>query len=303
MNAQPRSYYGRPILKEPVWTWEIPIYFFTGGVAGASAGLAWLTGLQGNQELERRAWAVAITAGGVSPALLISDLGRPSRFLNMLRVAKPTSPMSMGTWFLQAFGIATAVATLHAWKGAFPGAARPAKAAAAILGLPVSTYTAALVANTSIPVWHEARRTLPFVFAAGAAASAGATAVAVTPSLHAAPARRLAIGGAAAELLTVTVMEKSLGDLAEPYHQKTAGRLGRVGKALTAAGGILMATRGGRDRRAALAGAGLIATGALAERWSVFRAGFQSAADPKHAVAPQRARVAAGDGRGAVAAA
>ena len=273
-----------------MWTWEIPVYFFTGGMAGASAGLAYLSGLRGNRELERRAWAVAVGAGGVSPALLISDLGRPGRFLNMLRVAKLTSPMSLGTWFLQVFGLATGVAAVNVWTGAFPRAARPAKAAAALLGLPVSTYTAVLIANTSIPVWHEARRTLPFVFAAGAAASAGAAAVAVTPARHAAPARRLAIGGAIAELATVLTMESALGEAGEPYRQETAGRFGLLGKALAVTGGALVAARGARDRRSALAGSALIAAGALAERWSVFRAGFQSAADPKYTVVPQRRR-------------
>ena len=30
------SYSGRPILKEPVWTWELPAYFVFGGMAGAA---------------------------------------------------------------------------------------------------------------------------------------------------------------------------------------------------------------------------------------------------------------------------
>ncbi len=292
MTAPARSYYGRPVLKEPVWTWEIPVYFFTGGMAGASAGLACLSGLQGNRHLERRAWAIAVGAGAVSPVLLISDLGRPSRFLNMLRVAKLTSPMSLGTWFLQAFGIATGLAGLHVWTGALPRAAGPAKAAAAVLGLPVATYTAVLIANTSIPVWHEARRSLPFVFAAGAAASAGAAAVATTPARHAAPARRLAVGGAIAELGAVLAMEKTLGDAGEPYRAQTAGRFATLAKALTVAGGGLIALRGARSRRAALAGSALLAAGAMAERWSVYRAGFQSAADPRYTVEAQRRRAA-----------
>ena len=100
--SEVRSYHGQPVLKQPVWTWEIPLYFFTGGAAGASAGLAYLGELSGNDELARRAWAVALAGLTVSPALLISDLGRPPRFLNMLRMFKVTSPMSVGTWVLSA---------------------------------------------------------------------------------------------------------------------------------------------------------------------------------------------------------
>src|SRR5438309_9598946 len=89
------SYHGQPVLKEPVWTWEIPFYFFTGGLAGASAGLAELSRLRGNDELARRAWIAGLAGVSMSPVFLISDLGKPARFLNMLRMFKVTSPMSV----------------------------------------------------------------------------------------------------------------------------------------------------------------------------------------------------------------
>ncbi len=195
-----RSYHGQPVLKEPIWSWEIPDYFFVGGMAGASAGLAFCSGLRGNDVLARRAWTLALAGVGVSPALLISDLGRPERFLNMLRMFKVTSPMSVGSWVLSSAGAAITFAAADAWTGWFPRIGRLARPAAALLGLPLSTYTAALVANTAVPVWHEARRTLPFLFGSGAALSAGAGAVALTPTAAAAPARRLALGAAVAEL-------------------------------------------------------------------------------------------------------
>src|SRR5437588_8406098 len=222
------SYHGQPVIKEPIWTWEIPMYFFTGGLAGASAGLACLSELRGNDVLARRAWATALGAVAVSPVFLISDLGRPRRFLNMLRMFKVTSPMSVGSWLLTVTGAATSLATLDAHTGRVPGA-RAARLVAAALGLPISTYTGALVANTSVPVWHEARLGLPFLFAAGAAASAGAAAAATLPPEHAAPARRLAIGGAVAELTAVRVMERRLGELAEPYRRGAAGALSKLG--------------------------------------------------------------------------
>ncbi len=172
-DGAPASYHGRPVLKAPVWTWEVPAYFFAGGLAGASAGLAFAAGHAGHDVLARRTWPVALGALSASPALLISDLGRPERFLNMLRLVKPTSPMSVGSWILTAGGAATAAATVLDRTGRLPRFGPAAQGAAALFGLPLTTYTAVLVANTAVPAWHEARRTLPFAFAAGAAASAG----------------------------------------------------------------------------------------------------------------------------------
>ncbi len=251
--AEPRSYHGQPVIKEPVWTWEIPTYFFTGGMGGAGAGLAYLAGLRGNETLARRGWAVALGGVAVSPAFLISDLGKPVRFLNMLRMFKVTSPMSVGSWVLAGSGATTAVAAVNAWTGLLPRTARVARPAAALLGLPLSTYTAALIANTAVPVWHEARRELPFVFAAGAALSAGAATAAITPPAQAAPARRLAVGGAALELILKEVMEKRLGEHEGPYEEGLPKQATRLTRACTLAGGTLLATRGARSRGAAAA--------------------------------------------------
>ncbi len=289
--TEPRSYYGQPVIKEPVWTWEIPIYFFTGGAAGASAGLAWLSERRGNDELARRAWAAALGNIVVSPALLTSDLGRPLRFINMLRMFKVTSPMSVGSWILVGSGATTAVAATTAWTGWFPRLGRVAKPAAALLGLPLSTYTAALLANTAVPVWHEARRTLPFVFGSGAALSAGAFGVMLTPVEHAAPARRIALAGALVEAGSSELMRRTLGELAEPYELQPSKTLKLVTGVCLAAGSALLAARGGRSRAAAAAGGALLAAGALSARWNVFKAGFASVRDPKYTVGPQRARV------------
>jgi Polysulphide reductase, NrfD len=293
------SYYGRPVIKEPVWKPEIPFYFYAGGLAGASAGLAFLSGLRGNEELARRAWAGAVAGVTASPALLVSDLGYPTRFLNMLRLFKVTSPMSVGSWILTASGLATSVAAADAWTPYVPvPAARAARVAAAVLGMPLTTYTAALIANTAVPVWHEARATLPFVFAASGAMTAGAAAVVATPAKDAGPARRLAVGGALASLAAVQLMERRLGDLGEPYKSGAAGTLKKAAEALTAGGAGLLAGAG-RRRPAALAGGSLLLAGAVCERWSIFRAGFQSAANPRATVEPQRRAVATGRRRGA----
>lgn len=288
MSEQGRSYYGRPVLKAPVWTWEVPVYFWSGGIAGASAGLAWGAGATGNRPLERVAWRLAMAGIAASPPLLISDLGRPERFLNMLRMFKVTSPMSMGSWSLQATGATVSAAFACSELGLAPGLARRARPAAAALGLTLATYTGALLGATSIPVWHEARRELPFVFAGGAAASAGGLAAALTPVAAAGPARRLAVGGAVAELAAARRMERRLGALVGPLHEEPWSR---VSRGLTAAGAGLLAVAGRRSRAAAAAGGAAVALGALAQRWAVYRAGFGSAADPAFVVGPQRERI------------
>lgn len=298
--AQTRdSYYGQPIIKEPVWTPEIPWYLFAGGLAGASATFAYLNELSGEHVLARRAWLSAFAGVAVSPALLISDLGRPMRFFNMLRMLKVTSPMSVGSWVLAAAGGATALSALHAFTGRLRLVASATRPSAAIFGLPLATYTGALIAQTAVPVWHEARLELPPLFAAGAAASAGAAATMLTPVQHAGAARRLALIGGAAEIGLATVMELRLGQLGEPYSTGAAGAYKHAARGLTLAGGALIAARGAGSRTAAAAGGALMLAGAACERWSVFKAGFQSARDPKYTVEMQRRRIAAGNGLGA----
>jgi DMSO reductase anchor subunit len=293
--TEARSYHGQPVLKQPVWTWEIPLYFFTGGAAGASAGLAYLSDLRGNEELGRRAWAVALAAVGVSPALLISDLGRPARFFNMLRMFKVTSPMSVGTWVLSASATTTAVAAANAWTGRLQGPSKVARPTAALLGLPLSTYTAALIANTSVPVWHEARTLLPFVFGSGAALTAGGAAVAVTAPRHARPARRLALAGAAVEVACNELMRHRLGEVGNPYHHGLSRAIGYASSACVAGGAALLAARGQASRRAAAISGTLLCAGALATRLDIFKAGFESASDPAYVVAPQRAAIERGE--------
>jgi formate-dependent nitrite reductase membrane component NrfD len=287
-----RNYYGRPVLKEPTWTWEIPSYFFAGGLAGASSGLALVSRLAGNDKLARRTHLAALGGAAVSPVLLISDLGRPERFYEMLRVFKPTSPMSVGTWVLSAFGATTSVAVMHDLLGVFPRIGHLSEAISAVLGLPLATYTAVLIADTSVPVWHEARRDLPLVFAASSAASAGAAAAILTPVGDAGPARRLAAGGALLELGAVQVMKRRLGEfLAEPYESGKPARYDKLAKALSGAGTAVITFAGRKSRAAAMVGGALILVGAFCERWSIYEAGFPSSRDPKYTVMPQRERL------------
>jgi hypothetical protein len=285
------SYYGRPVLKEPVWQPEIPWYFFTGGLGGASSVLSLVARVAGNERLARRSIYLGAAADAVSPVLLIADLGRPERFLNMLRVFKVTSPMSVGSWILGFSSAASsAAAFLHA-IGRLRRVSDVARTASAVSGAPLAVYTGTLIADTAIPVWHEARHELPFLFGASAAASAGAASAIAVPPSEAGPARRLAVGGALVENALMLAMEKRLGLVGEPYRQGESGRYARVAKACTLSGAALLAGPGRRSRVAAAAGGALVLAGEVALRWSVFKAGFQSARDPKYTVIPQRERV------------
>jgi Polysulphide reductase, NrfD len=300
LGASRSTPYARPVIKEPVWSWEVPVYLYTGGLGGASATLAFGAEVAGNERFARRAWGVALAGVGLSPLLLMSDLGRPLRFLNMLRVFKVTSPMSVGSWLLAAAGPTIGVAALGSWTGRLGPAARICRPLAGLIGMPLSTYTAALLANTAVPAWHEVRHEMPFVFAASALASAGAGATIAAPHGDSGPARALAAAGAGAEVALVQFMEHRAGDLGDAYKSGGAGTLGTIGKVLSGTGAALIATRGRRSVAAARAGAALVSAGALAMRWSVFKAGSQSAANPVHTVAPQRARIERGETHGSV---
>jgi formate-dependent nitrite reductase membrane component NrfD len=286
------SYYGRPIVKEPVWNPEIPYYFFTGGIAGASAVLHVVAKLTGNERLATSSLYVGAAADVVSPVLLIKDLGRPERFLHMLRMFKVTSPMSVGSWILLVSGGASNTAAALELLGILKPVKWAAEAVSCLAGPPLATYTGALVANTAIPGWSEARDELPWLFGASAAASAGAAVAIVTPLELAGPARRAAVGGAASALLLGQAMERRLGFVGEVYRKGEAGRFNKIAKACTIAGGALLAGRGRRSRAATVAGGALVLAGELALRWSIFKAGFQSARDPRYTVIPQRQRLA-----------
>ena len=297
LEEEARSYYGKPVLKEPAWNWMIPVYFFTGGLAGASSGLVVAARLGGNDELARHALFGALAGAGVSPVFLIWDLGRPARFYEMLRVLKPTSPMSVGTWVLSAFGSFTGLAAMSEVLGVLPRLGRVSEVVAATLGPALSTYTAVLIAATSVPVWHEARRELPLVFAASSAASAGAFATILTSTDNAGPARRLAVGGALAEIGAAELMKYRLGRfLAEPYGMDGTKGYDKLSRVLSGLGAAVVGLGGRKSRKAAVAGGAMVLAGAALERFSIFRAGFRSARDPKYTVMPQRERLRARDG-------
>ena len=292
-RARPDSYYGKPILKEPVWgARDVGGYLFFGGLAGASSVLAGFAQAAGNHRQAKVSKIAAVGAIGLSGMALVADLGRPERFLNMLRVVKPTSPMSVGPWIISAFGGASAAAAASAVTGRLPKAGAAATAGAAVIGPAVCTYTAALICDTAVPAWHEAHREMPYLFAGSAASAAGGLGMIAVPAEDAGQAVRFAVLGAATELIAKSLLLRRLGEIAEPYRSGRPGQLMELAEVLTAAG-LAGAILAGRSRTAnVLAGTALVASSALT-RLGIFEAGRLSARDPKYTVGPQRERLAA----------
>lgn len=314
-EAEFTSYYGRPIVKPAPWEDDVAVYLFLGGLGAGSALLAAGAQLTGNAELRRATRYTALASAGLGTAALIRDLGRPERFLNMLRTFKITSPMSVGSWILVFFsggaGAAAAGEALRALKvpkaSGLVGAVEDAGGLlAGVLAPALASYTAVLLTNTATPTWSGARPYLPFVFAGSATSAAAGMAMITTPTGAAGPARRLALLGTAAELVATEVMSARMDPTeAQPLAAGEPGRMLRTSRALAAAGGIgtLVASaataRGWRGARliAVGAGAALVAASAL-NRFGVFRAGMASADDPRYTVEPQKRRLAARRQRG-----
>jgi formate-dependent nitrite reductase membrane component NrfD len=296
-DAEFTSYYGRPVIKEPAWgVPDVPGYLFLGGLAGASSVLAAGAQQSGYGELARVSKVAALGAISLSAVALVHDLGRPGRFVNMLRVFKPTSPMSVGSWLLAAYGPVAGAAAVSEVTGILPKAGRAATLGAAVLGPGIATYTAALICDTAVPAWHEGYREMPYVFAGSAASAAGGLGLLATHPDHVSPARSLAVLGAAVELIAKRQLLARLAggsyeqSLAEPYETGRTGAVLRLAEFLTA-GGLAGAVLGRRSRAvSALSGASLVAASAMT-RFGIFEAGMASARDPKYTIVPQRRRL------------
>lgn len=304
-DAEFSSYYGQPVVKPVPWDHKISAYLFVGGVAGTTGIIQAGAVATGNPVLRRSSRLVAMTTVGLSGLALVADLGRPERFLNMLRTMKLTSPMSVGTWILSAYatftGVTTAAEVLRMLpaRGPLASLARltaavdiPATIGQAAFGPPLTAYTAVLLSDTAHPVWHESRRELPFVFVGSAALASGGLQMVLTPAALAGPVRRLALLGVGTELAAMHQLEQHLEDLEidEPITTgQGAGKL-RWAKALTLAGGAgtLLA---GRSRAVAVASGLALATASALTRAGIVEAGIESAKDPKYTVRLQKTRL------------
>ncbi|MBZ5603745.1 MAG: polysulfide reductase NrfD [Acidobacteriia bacterium] len=290
------TYYGRPVLKEPVWHWAIPLYFYVGGAAGASLVMGSAAQLDRSGELEnlmRRCHWAGIIGSALSGAILIYDLGKPSRFHHMLRVFRPTSPMNMGAWILSSVSPSAIVAAMFAQRRGILGAfGEISGVASGLSGLALSTYTGVLIANSAIPVWQESRRVLPILFGASAMASAGSI---FDMFFEDRAARRVTYTfgtvGRAAELAASIALERQAGrvpHVARPLHTGASGFLWKTATVMTA-GSLLLSVLPGRSRKRRVA-AGVMGTlGSIMMRYGIHQAGVASARDPRATFRQQRA--------------
>jgi formate-dependent nitrite reductase membrane component NrfD len=290
--ASPRTgYYGMPLLKVPAWTWEVPLYFFVGGAAGSAATIAQIGKITGaNEKLVNDARWIAAIGGAISPMLLVSDLGRPERFLNMLRVFKIQSAMSVGSWTLVVFssaaGAAAASGLVEKRMPMFAPlrwAKNAADFTAMIAGLVLCTYTGVLIGATAIPVWHENVGLLPLHFAT----SGLGTAVSILELRgNDAPAlTTLGIAAAATETVVGTAIEINKKRANKPLHKGRSGWMMRAAGLLSGPIPLILRLFAGRSksprsvklRKAAAVSA---IAGSLATRIAWIQAGKASAADP-----------------------
>ena len=309
-DADFRSYYGRPIVKQAPWGHEIAQYLFFGGLAAGSGLVAAGAHLTGLPTLRRNARYAALAGTAISGGLLVVDLGRPERFLNMMRTVKLTSPMSVGAWILAGFGVSSGVAAvseaagaigINQWVGRddFRGlvalGVKMAGAAGSILSAafaaPLVSYTAVLLSDTATPTWREAYREMPFVFVFSANAAAAGLSMITTPTSQTKAVRTLAVGASAIETVAFLQMQKRLGVLAEPLHEGHAGKLLTAAKVLTVAGAAGAALFGHKRAGAVISGLALMA-GSACIRFGVVEAGIESTKDPKYTVISQRRRLA-----------
>jgi hypothetical protein len=290
--AEFQSYYGKPILKVTRWREpHLPAYLFLGELSGALAmvgAAAHATGRRSLARTARLASALGAYAGG---AFLTAELGRPERFLNMLRVAKPTSPMSMGSWILATHsGLASAAAASEV-TGLLPGLGALAGAGSAVTGPLLAAYPGVLLGNTAVPAWHDAHREITMLFVGGAMTAAGAAGLAASAvsadRQDFDAAWRLAMIGAAVESAAGYGLETRPGPTGEPYRTGDGGRMLTAARYLTLSGGVA-ALGARRSRAAAAVSAALLAGGGICAKIGVLRAGKASAADPKYVVASQR---------------
>ncbi len=302
------SYYGRNIVQPAPWGHEIPAYLFLGGLAAGSGLVGAGAHLVGYAQLRRNARVTALAAVGLGSLALVADLGRPERALNMMRTAKLTSPMSVGSWILAGFSTFAAAAmgveaveiagprvpaggtadrALAVVGRALPVADPLVSAGSAFFAPPLAAYTAVLLSDTATPLWHESYRELPFIFVSSGLAAGAGTALLTTSPTETGPVRVIAALAAASDLTADALLDRRLGDLGEPLRQGRAKKLHTAARVLTAAGavGSLLACR--NRTVAALSGLAL-AAGSACTRFAIVDAGLESARDPRWTVTPQR---------------
>ncbi|MGA7236755.1 MAG: NrfD/PsrC family molybdoenzyme membrane anchor subunit [Bryobacteraceae bacterium] len=288
------SYYGLPALKPPVWTWEVPLYFFIGGIAGVSSCIGFVAHIfQADPALIRLALWIGLGGAFICPMLLIADLGRPARFLNMLRVFKLRSPMSMGAWILVAFSgcalVAVAGNELVLLGDGFPlvrGVRWLGEASGALTGLLLASYTGVLIGATAIPVWFTHRRFLPAHFLTSGLG--GASAILELSGFFIPATQTLGFFTAGLETIFEIFFEIRKRDTDAPLHHGGSGIAFRIAGLLE--GPIALAVRifWGSSASGRCAAAICFLVGSVTSRYAWIWAGRVSAKHPDAQFALQR---------------
>jgi hypothetical protein len=292
------SYYGLPALKPPVWTWQVPLYFFIGGISGVSGCMAFIAQLFGSDpSLIRVLLWIGFCGAAVCPVLLIADLGRPARFLNMLRVFKWRSPMSLGAWILTGFSGCVTPALLaheliiHGYGHPLIMAARWAgEASGAVTGLLLAAYTGVLIGATAIPVWVQNRKILPAHFlTSGLGGSSAILELAgfLIPATHI-----LGFVASGIETLFEIFFEAHKPEVDAPLHHGRSGVTFRIAGILEGPLALLLRIFWGSLPTGRHAAAICFLAGALLSRYAWIWAGRASAEDPKTQFSLQRSGAA-----------
>jgi hypothetical protein len=293
-TRQEAGYYGLPVLKAPVWTWEVPLYFFLSSIAGVSASVGFVAQVfHSDPNLIHVCLWIALVGAAICPILLIADLGRPSRFLNMLRVFKLRSPMSLGAWFLTAFSACTFFAVLSFElfaRGSASPLLRPmlwlGEASAAITGLLLASYTGVLIGATAIPVWSENRRLLPAHFLTS---GLGGSAAILELTGFLIPATQiLGLVASGTETLIAISLEGSKRPVNAPLHHGLSGRAFRIAGFLQGPAALLLRVFFHSAPAGRYAAAASFIIGALISRYAWMWAGRASAHDPRALFAVQQ---------------
>ena len=280
------SYYGLPVLKAPVWTWEVPLYFFLGGISGVSACIGFIAQLfRSDPAFVRVCFWIALIGASICPILLIADLGRPKRFLNMLRVFKLRSAMSMGAWILVAFSNCAFLAVL-CFELILRGLANPflisllwlLEGSAAITGLLLASYTGVLIGATAVPVWSQNRELLPAHFLTS---GLGGSAAILELAGFLIPATQVfGFVASGIETLIEIFLEVRKRPVDVPLHHGRSGKALRIAGLLEGPAALLLRTFLGASHTGRYAAAVCFLLGSLLSRYAWIWAGRASAEDP-----------------------
>jgi formate-dependent nitrite reductase membrane component NrfD len=301
MRGAPVSDVDGPFIHAPLWGWEVATYFWFGGMASGSAFVSLACDAAGDHRSAAIARRVALGAVAPAPVLLIADLGRPERFLNMTRLFKPRSPMNTGAWCLLAFSGSAGLAVGCDLLGR-PKIARGLGALTALLGSYLGSYTGVLLACTAVPLWSRSRSILgpAFVATATATGAAATRLVLVASGLpHKHPTRRalgtIETASMLTELSISALGERRLGDAARALDSGRPGFYFRAAKCLVAGGFALrvLARRTG-PREHDLASVMYLAAGLLF-RFAWVYAGKDSARDDEVVASVARDRAGSPD--------